>query len=526
MRLNLHRLGIVNRPFDVVLVVTLVGAATLRLRALLANRSLWLDEVFLATGVRDLSFLQLLTESLPYNQSAPPGFLLATRLGVSTLGTDLMAIRIVPFASGLLVLVVALLVARLAFQRRTSQLFFLLLIGVSPALVYYSTEFKQYSSDALLVLVALHVALVGRRPEIRWLVPALGFVAALASVPGSLAFASLGLAILLHAQLVGGVQGLLQALSCWRSAFLAWGLGAVLHFALTFRAGTDRDAMFRWWSVRGGFPPDGVDAFERLSWYFERPVELVWMLLFPHGPIGSQVGKLPAVVLVAASLLVGFALLRQSFRTSLPATFLGILVAFAWLMSELHLYPLSSRVMIYLLPVLAFTLASGYDVGICWRRATQPLSAVAMIILVLSAGASSIAPFTQPVLSRDMRAIVQLLERELRDGDVVVVNSSSSHILEWHDPEGVVPRDVVYVTNHESIKNPEYPFFRSRQPERIWVIATHRRSEALQIARTMSDGYSEPAIFDNDLTLIVLMSRSDVAFISTGDRRLVEVTEE
>lgn len=517
---------IVDWSFNAAVAVVLAGAATLRLRAFLARRSLWLDEVSLATGVRDLSFLQLLTESLPYGQSAPLGFLLATRLGISTVGTGLLAIRLVPLASGLLVLVVALMVSRVAFRRRTSQLLFLILIGVSPALVYYSTEFKQYSSDALLVLTALFVALVGRRPEVSWLVPTLGFVAATTSLPGMLAFGSLGLAILLHAALTAGIGGLVRAFRCWINAFLVWSLGAALHLAHTLLVGTDRDAMVRWWVERGGFPPDEVSAYERLYWYFERPVQLVWMLLFPHGPIDSAVERSPTVVIIAAALLLGFALRRASFGVTLPAVFLGLLASGALLLAEFNLYPLSSRVMVYLLPVLAFALVSGYDSGMDWGKVTQPLSALAIAIILLTAGASSDAPFFKPVMHRDMEAIVQLLMREWREGDVVVLDADSWRILEWHDPEGNVSRDLVFVADYESVMHFGSLSFGASQPERIWVIATHRRAEALEMAQLIGDGFVEPAIFNRQATLVVLISRNDVAFVSTGSRRLVEVVEE
>jgi len=521
------RIATVGWTHDLSLAAVLVAGVTLRLRALLAGRSLWLDEVSLAVGVRDLSFVELLSERLPHVQSAPPGFLLAARLGLVTAGSGPLAIRIVPFISGVLLLALTLIVARAAFSKRSTQLLFLLLISVSPTLVYYSTEFKQYASDAVLVLAALYVALVGRRPDNPRLVPVLGFVAAFASVPGALAFASLGSAILLHSYLSSGFSDLVRTFKDWLMTFLAWGLGSALHLGYTIVSGTDREFMVQWWSVRGGFPPERIGTLEQLSWYFERAIELVWMLSQPSGPIFPGTKSVSAVLFGAAALLVVLALRQSPFRASLPETFLGLFVLAAWLMAELTLYPLSSRLMIYSLPLVGFVLARGFDSGMAGRGLVRPLSAVAAAVVLLSAADSSSQRLLSPNLDRDMQAIVRLLEAEFREGDVIVLDSRSERILKWHDSQARIPSDAVFRADHRTVSEANsFVPVEERQPERVWVVATHRQDEAVEIADIIAERYPFMATFNRSGTLVVLMSRSDVSFVPTGDRRLVEVVED
>src|SRR5216684_7540728 len=75
-----------------------------RLRQYLFDRSLWLDEADLVLNVIHRSPSELL-KPLDYHQGAPLGFLMLEKSAVLGFGNDEMALRLVPFLSGILALI-------------------------------------------------------------------------------------------------------------------------------------------------------------------------------------------------------------------------------------------------------------------------------------------------------------------------------------------------------------------------------------------------------------------------------------
>lgn len=72
----------------------------LRFVQYLLNRSLWIDEAFVALNVINKSWIELL-KPLDYNQGAPLGFLFAEKFFVQLLGTNEYVLRLFPFLAGI-----------------------------------------------------------------------------------------------------------------------------------------------------------------------------------------------------------------------------------------------------------------------------------------------------------------------------------------------------------------------------------------------------------------------------------------
>src|SRR5262245_26578453 len=84
-----------------IVILVALGLA-LRLRQYLFNRPIWLDEAMLALNVIDRDFGRLLSTRMHSNQSAPPGFLVAARSIVEAFGPYDWALRLLPLAAGIL----------------------------------------------------------------------------------------------------------------------------------------------------------------------------------------------------------------------------------------------------------------------------------------------------------------------------------------------------------------------------------------------------------------------------------------
>ena len=255
-------------PFGILFLVIL-GVA-LRFRQYLFNRSFWFDEASLALNVVDRDLTTLLTERLAYLQTAPPGFLVAARAMVVALGPFDWALRLVPFIAGVSVVALAVILARRELASTIARLTFVGLVALSPVLIFYSSEFKPYSSDALAALAILVVVSCRSTPYGTWLLASTGFVALASSLPAIFVAAPSGLLLLYEAVRSRRYKQVLLV-------GVAWLVAAALHGAYTWQAGADRKFMVDWWVSRGGFPHSPPDSVADLLWYPEALLRFIYM---------------------------------------------------------------------------------------------------------------------------------------------------------------------------------------------------------------------------------------------------------
>ena len=142
--------------FTILLQLSAIGLVILglvfRFSQYFANRSLWLDEAFLAFNIVNHSFIKL-TQPLDYVQAAPIFFVWIERLIVKILGNTEFTLRLFPLFCGCLSVIIFYLLVRRIFK--SGGLLALSLIVLNGYLVYYSSEVKQYSTDLLVSLFLL-----------------------------------------------------------------------------------------------------------------------------------------------------------------------------------------------------------------------------------------------------------------------------------------------------------------------------------------------------------------------------------
>jgi hypothetical protein len=132
------------------LMLILIGSA-LRLAQYMANRSLWLDESYLALNILHRSLGQLL-EPLDYGQAAPLAFLIVEKLVTQIFGSSEYALRFFPLLCGIASLFLFYNVSKRLLSPHGVSIA-LALFAVAWPLIYYSSELKQYSSDVTIALL-------------------------------------------------------------------------------------------------------------------------------------------------------------------------------------------------------------------------------------------------------------------------------------------------------------------------------------------------------------------------------------
>jgi uncharacterized membrane protein len=129
-------------------------------RLYLLDRSLWLDEAWVANSIRAPSLHQAIYYD-DWLQTTPPLFIALSRLTTALIGTSNVAFRVLPALSGIVSLLLFAFIA-LRFLKPSFAMIAILLFVFSPRVILYSQSVKQYSTDvlstiSLLVLGSLYI---------------------------------------------------------------------------------------------------------------------------------------------------------------------------------------------------------------------------------------------------------------------------------------------------------------------------------------------------------------------------------
>jgi uncharacterized membrane protein len=123
----------------------------------LHNRSLWVDEARLALNIINRNPAGLL-RTLDDEQVAPVLFLLVEKFFVAAFGTSEYALRLFPLLCASLSLPLFYVLCRYLTNSRNFSLCAMILLGLGPVFVYYSSEVKQYMVDLSVLLMLYSVA--------------------------------------------------------------------------------------------------------------------------------------------------------------------------------------------------------------------------------------------------------------------------------------------------------------------------------------------------------------------------------
>jgi uncharacterized membrane protein len=322
------------------LVLTAIAAgAGLRFVGYFAHRSFWFDEAALAVNIIERPLAGLF-RPLEFHQGSPVGFLVAEKIVVSVLGPGEFALRLLPLACGLLTILVAVHVARLYVSPCAVPLA-IALVALNPALIYYSSEAKQYSCDALVTLLLLWTFVGLLQSDLRGsnmiAFALIGSVAVWFSHPSVFLLASAAIVLLFSARSdKARIVRLALILAVWAASF------AVLYFVSLRHLAGDRALLDFWHQY---FPPRPIARFHTLSWLFD-----VFLTSF-RDPAGL------AIIPGAGFFLLGCAALFRRNQVLAWILFLPFVAVFVAAIAQR--YPLGSRLLLFAIPIILLVVAEG-----------------------------------------------------------------------------------------------------------------------------------------------------------------------
>ena len=420
-------------PAGIVLVATwlvVAAGAGLRVRQWSTGRGFWLDELLLLRAMEQQRFAELL-KPLALSQSAPPGWLAAQHVLVGLSGSDERVSRLLPLLFGIGALVVTVPLARLLLGG-PAALVATALVAVSPPLIRYSDEFKQYSSDAfwvpLVLLVGCRLALNRARPGHPGGPRRRDWVALTVTTAAAVWFSHAG--TLVAAGVLAGLGLLALVRGRWRqlplliACAVPFGAGLAVDYVTLLSLNTDNAVLRDFWA--GAFPPPGP-----MSW----PVAGDWVVAraaaVAVNPVGLAAG-LPLLAVLAGGLLV-LGLRRPA---ALPVLLLPVVVVGAAGLAGS--YPIANRLALWLIPMVALVAAATLDLPAAAARLRPRLvrvPAVLVAVLLSAAGLATVGVLARPQLSmttayaehpreqEDARTVLAALAAQRRPDDLVLIDA-------------------------------------------------------------------------------------------------------
>ena len=453
-----------GRPLVVAFLTTwlpllLVGfGMAVRIRQFVFNSSLWLDEAMIAGNIINRSYGELLYP-LADHQGAPVGWLWLQRSVVLVFGDGERALRLVPLVAGIAVLLVVLQVARRLLSAWLVPVA-VAFVAVSPYLIRYANEVKQYETDVLAGLVLLLFSLplavgpLDRRRLVIWSVAA---ALAIWCSHSSVFFAAGFAAVLVTVRLARREWAALAALTV---ACLPWATSLLVnYFWFLRRLGVD-DTLLRYFAR--GFPPEPASAVGMAAWLADR-----WEA-FVRVPLG-----LDGATVVAVLALVG---LVAQVRTARAQA--ALLVAPAPLFiaaAVLRRYPLEGRLVLALVPAVVLAVVAAADWG--WRRGVvaRAVALIALGALLIPITVDAVAMIRHPPPKGEMRPVLQELRSMLRPGDRILVDNRARPAFTYYAGRlGLHGDAIIRIGHSRGGCDDQRVLARLAAGQRVWVVFSHR----------------------------------------------------
>jgi hypothetical protein len=408
-RLNKIKEFFIHDRFNYLLVVIGIG---LRLRHFLENRSLWLDEAYVATRIIGRSWQEILNDTpmFPSQPKEPLIFSLIAKLFTFILGNHEYALRLLPFAASVLTLILFFRFMRKYIDPRAVPIALGLLVFCDPV-VYYAAEVKPYSSDicVALLLFGLYKFISEREYSYgRYLLFGIvGSVSFWLSFPSLFVVAGLGTALLIRSWKDLDADKVKALLTIGLFGCISFGALYVRYFA----AMTSSGYILGTW--QDAFLPLSGTMLDKLLW-----VKGAWTKIFLD-PLGLSCGITGAVLFFIGCVVV----LRRDKDT---ACMLLLPLIFVFCAALLQKYPFKGRVLFFAIPALLMCLAEGLVGLLTWFKKYRFWLGLPLVTFLFYQPIKvSAQNFVQGREREENRAVMAFFDQHYAQGDMVYMNISA-----------------------------------------------------------------------------------------------------
>lgn len=457
--------------------LSLAGVALgclLRIVQYLLNRSLWMDEAYLSLNILHRSFAGLL-RALDYHQGAPIGFLLLEKSAVRLWGGSEYVLRLFPLLAGIASVILFYKLAGKVLPAKAVPIA-VGLFAISPALIYYSAEVKQYSSDAAIAILLYYLTIEGSKSEWK------AGQTALAALVGTIAIWMSHSSVFVLVGIGATISIALMLRKDWarfaRVSFvgLCWLASLTVCYIVALRKLAGDGELLSYWNANFmPLPPRSVADFKWLvDSFFE----------FFNTSAGLKFSGLAALVFILGSI--------SMFRKSAERLFLLLSPAVLTLLaSGLHKYPFGGRLTLFLVPPVLLLMAEGAEALRSSANSSLPAIGVLLItLLLLDPGTYVLNHFAKPhtaiaqpgvMFPEEIKPVVAYVRNHERPGDLVYIFYGAEPAFDYYAERQGFPQDNVEIGTAAGSDPRVYESDLDRlRGRRVWVILSHIRGVGAQ----------------------------------------------
>lgn len=140
--------------YAILLWLVVLFGVLLRLKGLLANPSFWHDECALAWNIKFKTYPELFG-ILRFLQVSPPFFLVLTKLITKIFGFSEISFRLLPFTVGVASIIAFYFLAEKTIKSKVVAIWAVFFFAINQTLINYSIEFRSYGLDAFFGIICL-----------------------------------------------------------------------------------------------------------------------------------------------------------------------------------------------------------------------------------------------------------------------------------------------------------------------------------------------------------------------------------
>jgi len=422
----LKKLGIFLTSRELHWSIIFVGIV-LRLIQYLLNRSLWIDESFIALNIINKSFPELL-QPLDYNQAAPVGFLILEKLAVQIFGGSEYALRLVPFLSGIISLFLFYRIA-IWFSKPQAVTIALGLFAISDRLIYYSSEVKQYSSDvAIALLLFLAIINITSKKLTTSRVIFFGIIGAISvwfSHPSVFILAGTGISLILFDI---GKKEKLRFIK-YLIIYLFWLLSFTSFYFISLRSLTTNEYLLNSWSNNhNAFMPFPPFSSTELRWFADTFFEVF------NNPVGIHLSGIAALTFIIGC-VSKFADEKKKFCILISPL---LVTLFA---SGLEKYPFEGQLLLFIVPFVLLLVAEGTRYFITQTRHNSSIIGIILVLLlffhplqsaVLNLKNPQNSPHPFQRVREEIKPVLSYVRENRQNGDVIYLYYASQYAFKYY----------------------------------------------------------------------------------------------
>lgn len=422
--------------------------------SLIYNRSLWLDEAMLARNIVDKSFFQLLLP-LDWNQVAPIGFLLVNKSLAGVFGYHDWVFRIFPFLTYLISLPVFYNLVKKITTNNNKALLALLIFSLNHNILYYSNEFKQYSSDILIALLLFSTFYSFYKNDFQnYLKFAfIGAVSIWFSNITILLLFPMAILIFYKNYYVRKSKSVLILYAIWITSFL------IYYFLFIYNHPT-KDYMLNYW--RMSFLPIDNFSNEFLGWFYKR-IRVFFGSLIGFGKIWKY-----TAIFVTVGVII-FIKERKYFQIFI--FFFPIIIHL--ILSGLKMYPFDFRFLLYTIPIIIIFFVEG--IYFIWNYLNSKLFKITILVLLVPALIVSSPIISEiPFQNEEIKESLEYMNAHIKNDDKIYVyyGAYDAFVFYQNKYENLTSKEIISGLRHYN----EWPLYYSDILEHhgnIWLLFAH-----------------------------------------------------